>query len=403
MTTDLPISATRYVTDIDLPSRFLNSKRYNPFSSHLYKPVTKPGFKGVWIIRDGFTGPTSSTSSTTSSEIPVNPNADITILYLHGGGYATSTPATYTLFLLALAENIIKSRSMTTAGKPKTVNIFALDYDLAPEAVFPTQLQQARRAYDWFLASKQDNGLEIDKKNVLVMGDSAGGHLALGLCVDLWRSSKGLPSILGDQSTSVTSSPSKNTRTRTNTSSNNILPGIGLVLNSPWLNPSASPQYTPASFTRNHLIDLISPEFVHMVGRNFIGSSPHPTDQTSYIDFQDNTNNKFSWHEILPQWTWVSAGRLEIFHDDIVSWFDQRRRDVDGVDGKVVQGEIDKMEVHDYAWLETMDRVAAGEYCGMSMDGDGNGNEKNGGKKGKRFEAIERLAGVVVARMEEVK
>jgi epsilon-lactone hydrolase len=90
-----------------------------------------------------------------------NAENDIILLYFHGGGYAFY-PRPY--------ENIIAM--VTKAARAKT---FALDYSLAPEHRFPTQLHEALDAYRWLLG----NGAEPE--NLVLAGDSAGGNLALAL------------------------------------------------------------------------------------------------------------------------------------------------------------------------------------------------------------------------------
>ena len=92
---------------------------------------------------------------------PKNADPSVTILYFHGGGYSFY-PSAYTSFIAQIA----------VASKSRT---FALDYRLAPEHRFPTQLEDALNAYRWLL----DNG--NDPNSLVVAGDSAGANLALSL------------------------------------------------------------------------------------------------------------------------------------------------------------------------------------------------------------------------------
>ena len=85
----------------------------------------------------------------------------VTVLYFHGGGYSFY-PRAYVHFIAQLAL-AMKSR------------IFALDYSLAPEHHFPTQLEEALSAYRWL----RERGVE--PANLVVAGDSAGGNLALAV------------------------------------------------------------------------------------------------------------------------------------------------------------------------------------------------------------------------------
>ncbi len=89
--------------------------------------------------------------------------ADRQVLYLHGGGYRQGTPATYRHFTWRLAH----------AARAR---LLALDYRLAPEHPFPAALDDALAAYRW---------MQSPGARTLIMGDSAGGGLALALLLKL--------------------------------------------------------------------------------------------------------------------------------------------------------------------------------------------------------------------------
>jgi acetyl esterase/lipase len=88
------------------------------------------------------------------------------VLYLHGGSYVTGSPALYRNFTWRIA-------AATRA------RVLALDYRLAPEHPFPAALDDAFAACRWLLAG------EADPRRAAVMGDSAGGGLALALLLKL--------------------------------------------------------------------------------------------------------------------------------------------------------------------------------------------------------------------------
>jgi monoterpene epsilon-lactone hydrolase len=94
------------------------------------------------------------------------------LLYLHGSGYVSCSPVTHRGMVARLSA---------LSGVPA----FTLDYRLAPEHVFPCAAEDTMAAYRWLL----DQG--YDPERIVVGGDSAGGHLAIGLAVDLVR--EGLP------------------------------------------------------------------------------------------------------------------------------------------------------------------------------------------------------------------
>jgi len=85
-----------------------------------------------------------------------------TILYLHGGGYVSCSPATHRPITAALTR-------LTPA------RLFAPAYRLAPEHPYPAALDDAERAYHWLLAEGAVPG------SIALAGDSAGGGLALAL------------------------------------------------------------------------------------------------------------------------------------------------------------------------------------------------------------------------------
>jgi len=94
------------------------------------------------------------------------------VLYLHGGGYRLGAPSTYRHFTWRIA-------SATQA------RVVVIDYRLAPENPFPAALEDAVSYYCWMLAEG------ADARQIIVMGDSAGGGLALALLLKLRDS--GLP------------------------------------------------------------------------------------------------------------------------------------------------------------------------------------------------------------------
>ena len=94
-----------------------------------------------------------------------------TLLYLHGGGYFSCSPATH--------------RSITAGFAQRGLKTFAVDYRLAPEHPFPAGLDDALAVYRGLLGQ----GIAADQ--LVVGGDSAGGGLALGLLLAIKQA--GLP------------------------------------------------------------------------------------------------------------------------------------------------------------------------------------------------------------------
>lgn len=91
--------------------------------------------------------------------IPRNCSSDAAMLYFHGGGY---------VFYAEVSRHSIAMLAQTLG-----VAIFAPDYRLTPEHPHPAQIDDALEAYRSLLRQG------IKPGQLLVGGDSAGGHLAL--------------------------------------------------------------------------------------------------------------------------------------------------------------------------------------------------------------------------------
>ncbi|NOJ49011.1 alpha/beta hydrolase [Bradyrhizobium archetypum] len=99
---------------------------------------------------------------------------DRNVLYLHGGGYVSGSPVYYRHFLWRIADAL-------------RARVWALRYRLAPEHAFPAALQDAADGYHWLADNTPDIG------RLFLMGDSAGGGLALCLLLKLRDEGKALP------------------------------------------------------------------------------------------------------------------------------------------------------------------------------------------------------------------
>lgn len=100
-----------------------------------------------------------------------------TLLYLHGGGWVFGSVQTHRGAMARLAE----LSGLTVVG---------IDYRLAPDAPFPTGLNDAVRAWHWLRAEAAVQGLSAPW---FVSGDSSGANLALALMLDLLHAGEALP------------------------------------------------------------------------------------------------------------------------------------------------------------------------------------------------------------------
>jgi acetyl esterase/lipase len=103
-----------------------------------------------------------------------HPAASRLILYFHGGAFIAMSPASY--------------RSITSRmAVGSEARLFGLDYPLAPEHPFPAALDEALAAYRALVA------LGTPPERIVILGDSAGGGLALALLVALRDAGDRLP------------------------------------------------------------------------------------------------------------------------------------------------------------------------------------------------------------------
>ena len=88
---------------------------------------------------------------------------DRTVLYFHGGGYVSGSPPERYLPLAAAVALAANAR------------VHVVDYRLAPETPFPGAFDYLR-AYHWHVTHSG-----ADPKTLAVLGDSAGGNLAVAV------------------------------------------------------------------------------------------------------------------------------------------------------------------------------------------------------------------------------
>ena len=95
--------------------------------------------------------------------IPPNADPARAAFYIHGGGYSSGDTACFRGLISQIAVRI-------------RCVVFAVDYPLAPEARFPAAYNCVRQARDWFADGAYGS--------YMLIGDSAGGGLALALLAD---------------------------------------------------------------------------------------------------------------------------------------------------------------------------------------------------------------------------
>ena len=104
-------------------------------------------------------------------------HADRVLVFLHGGGYISGSLASH-------------RHSVARMGREARARTLALDYRLAPEHPFPSALDDALGGYRFLRATGIEPGA------IAIVGESAGGGLALALLLRLREGGETLPACL---------------------------------------------------------------------------------------------------------------------------------------------------------------------------------------------------------------
>jgi len=156
----------------------------------LLKPVLGPrvpiALQRRWVDAVAALGPSAkrlSLASQTMNGVPAEcvradgADSGRVILFLHGGGYCVGSPRSHR----ALAGQLAFRAAAC---------VYAPDYRLAPEHPCPAALDDALSAYRWLLAR------DVAAGSIVLVGDSAGGGLALSLALALRNRGQPLPAAL---------------------------------------------------------------------------------------------------------------------------------------------------------------------------------------------------------------
>ncbi|GAA5930427.1 uncharacterized protein JCM15063_004801 [Sporobolomyces koalae] len=174
---------------------------------------------------------------------------EVVIYFIHGGGFVVDTGSNSQEILTNVAKEFNLKRNIQCS-------VFSLDYRLAPEYKYPSQLIEAVAGYQYLV-----NTLGIDESKILLAGDSAGGNLCAAFLLHLARPAKEIktPQELGK------------------------LPGRpgGALLISPFVNLVSRAK----SYSTNNKYDFIGPSSCFRVACDYIGVPPPPAREISYLSF----------------------------------------------------------------------------------------------------------------------
>ena len=128
----------------------------------------------AWIATRGLRREPVRTAAVRGAWLRVPSRRPGAILYIHGGGFVACSPATHRPIAAALAR-LTQRR------------VFSVDCRLAPEFPFPAAQNDVLAAFDWLVSGG------TAPEEIAVIGDSAGGNLALSLAIALRERRQPLP------------------------------------------------------------------------------------------------------------------------------------------------------------------------------------------------------------------
>jgi acetyl esterase/lipase len=149
----------------DVETRRVNGHRMFDYIATTWAPVP-----GVEVDRHTLTTADGATLDLDWYHTPAS-HPGSAVLYLHGGGMIFGLEHLGHLYDVAVRDYVARS------GVP----MLMVDYRIAPEHRHPTPVEDCYAALRWLADNAATLG--VDAARICVMGDSAGGGLAAGVCL----------------------------------------------------------------------------------------------------------------------------------------------------------------------------------------------------------------------------
>lgn len=144
--------------DVEKSRKLMNLKSLDPFKAY-YRTLDQ------MIVSDGYEIPVRIYFPYEGFEEKKDENYPV-IFYIHGGGFVTESIESYNRVCWNLTKNTQQI-------------VVSVEYPLAPEFRFPTQIEVCYAAAKAIF--KDRSILNVNPEQITVMGDSAGGNMAAAL------------------------------------------------------------------------------------------------------------------------------------------------------------------------------------------------------------------------------
>ncbi|KAM6489320.1 Alpha/Beta hydrolase fold [Amanita muscaria] len=208
------------------------------------------------------------------------------ILYLHGGGYVSPIHYCFASFWRYVQQEL--------ESRGAKVGIAILNYTLIPTEPFPAQLRQAVSAVEYLLS----NG--VQPENMQIVGDSAGGNLALALLSHVLHPLDDIPPITLKK------------------------PFGGMYMMSPWVRLSTNDSDTDSN-VRNDTHDVITEPLLTKLATIVLAGLPDSL--TSYIEPSLTPEGWFKDAHTYVKRFLITVGDKEYLREDINKFVHGFRRE----------------------------------------------------------------------------
>jgi acetyl esterase/lipase len=218
-----------------------------------------------------------------------SPDAEVVMLYFHGGGYTLACVPAHLEYVHTLVKNLNGN------GRSKSFAVLFVGYSLAPEATHPTPLREAAAVLSYLVGERGKSPSDI-----LISGDSAGGGLTFSLLSHLLHPHPQVPEV----------SLSKPLR--------------GVLAYSPWVDFKTDHD----SYDRNAQKDVLTRRCLHVWSAMYTGKSTgNPQEDPGCClgsdPYVDPASNDSTWwnglHRVVGDiFIWV--GGDEVFVDGVAAF-----------------------------------------------------------------------------------
>ncbi|KAG0163460.1 hypothetical protein DFQ28_000178 [Apophysomyces sp. BC1034] len=321
------VACTRRMLNLPLPQLRASFKRITQVQSHQKSwiaGVKKDTWAGSWISENiqSHADPTRWAEETANQ-------ADLVIMFIHGGGFRIGYSTQYMDAFTCILERLKKTHGMSA-------RILSVDYGLSPEVSWPEARNDCIHAYRYLV-----HELSVSPSRIIVAGDSAGGNLTATTLLAI-RDKSSDPALA-------------------------TLPSLPMPAGSIMISPWTTLEDTSPTYISNRATDIITAAHLNAHVADYLPNmQTMDTKAQEQLLRQPNISPLYAtFHGFCP--TLIVCGEGEIFRHDIEKLVKQLEHDQVKVDVLTRQGAphiwilMRALATTEEAWLEDLGKLT--EWC----------------------------------------